>query len=147
MSEQTPAPGGIVNDVFTDDATHDTRTTAMNPNPDDYQPPVTAIANSMAGEASFLNETLPINKDPYANPVDTIRRMRQYSPCFTKAFDRGQKVFVLSEQDDTAYMAIAQWINANIDRLGKNHPKIIAAKTTLGIFINARNNGRTKLPD
>jgi hypothetical protein len=90
---------------------------------------------------------LAINADPYANAVDTIRRMRGYSKCFTNSFERGQAVFVLSEQDDTAYMAVAQWIKCNIERLGANHPKIINAKYTLARFMKAREQGRTKLPD
>jgi hypothetical protein len=106
-----------------------------------------AIADAVIEAQTPANRILPINRDPYANPIDTIRRMRQYSQCFTKAFDRGQRVFVLVEQDATAYKAIAQWINLNIDRLGANHPKIIAAKTTMMIFMEGHNNLNKKLPD
>lgn len=108
-------------------------------------PALEKLAELDRKELQAENPVLPINKNPFANPVDTLRRMRQFSPCFTKAFDRGQRVFVLVEQDATAYRAIAQWIHANRDRLGDNHPKIIAAKTTLSLFMNS--NQHQKDPD
>jgi hypothetical protein len=65
------------------------------------------------------------------DPREELRRMRQYSKCFTNAYDRRQAVFVLVEQDNTAWVSIAQWIKGNVERLGNAHPKIIAAKATM----------------
>lgn len=70
-----------------------------------------------------------------ADTMEQLRRMRQYSKCFTNAFDRKQAVFVLVEQDKTAYISVAQWIKSNIDRLGAAHPKIISAKATMARFM------------
>lgn len=70
-----------------------------------------------------------------SSPADQLRRMRGYSKCFTGAFDKLEPVFVLRAQDKTAYLALAQWINVNIERMGKANPKIISAKATLRLFM------------
>lgn len=76
--------------------------------------------------------------------MEEVRQMRQYSKCFTGAYDNKEPVFVLRAQDATGHIPIAQWINTNTPHLGDTHPKIIAAKATLGAFMSW---GHRKQPD
>lgn len=66
--------------------------------------------------------------------MEELRKMRSYSKCFTTAYDRKQGVFVLIEQDKTAWKCIAQWVVLNVTRLTERHVKIISAKATLAKF-------------
>ena len=68
------------------------------------------------------------------NTADELRRMRQYSKCFTGAFDAKEPVFVLRAQDASAYKAVAQWVVSNREVLGESHPKIISAKATMQLM-------------
>ena len=65
------------------------------------------------------------------------------SPCLLKAAD-DEPIFVLRGRDITAEIAIAAWIQANIARLGFQHPKILAAQATITAM---RNYHTRKLPD
>lgn len=97
----------------------------------------------------MMGEELP-TLAPVASAVkpseahEELRKMRQYSKCFTNAYDRKQMVFVLVEQDETAWKAIAQWVVLNAPRLGESHAKIIAAKAILSRFMKFE---AKKLPD
>jgi hypothetical protein len=84
--------------------------------------------------------------DP-TDPAEALRRMRAYSMCFTNAYDRKQMVFVLVEQDKTAWLSIAQWIKANIERLTDKHSKIISAKAIMMLFKQKADNNTGKDPD
>lgn len=84
--------------------------------------------------ASVLNEELKATPSKTAD--DELRRMRQYSSCFTKAYDKKEPVFVLRAQDENSPRALAQWITSYQPILGDTHYKLIAAKATLGVFLN-----------
>lgn len=71
--------------------------------------------------------------------ADELRRIRQYSPCFTKAYDKREPVFVLRAQDEASPKALAQWLNHYQDILGPTNVKWISAKATLGLFVNHPN--------
>jgi hypothetical protein len=99
------------------------------------------------GMHSMRNGAFDATATKVDDPREELRRMRQYSKCFTNAYDRRQAVFVLVEQDRTAYYAIAQWINSNIQRLGAAHPKIISAKATMARFMEFQSKAQAKHPD
>jgi hypothetical protein len=76
--------------------------------------------------------------------MEELRKIRGYDRTFTKAYDAKEAVFVLREQDKSGYIAIAQWIKTNVERLGASSPKIISAKALMARFMGYAN---SKNPD
>lgn len=106
-------------------------------------PPAQRLPWEMMGEELPALTPAPSALKP-SEAHEELRKMRQYSKCFTNAYDRKQMVFVLVEQDETAFKAVAQWIVTNQPRLGDSHAKIVSAKAIMARFMA---NKTAKKPD
>lgn len=114
--------------------------THFNLGPDGFSYEILPVNNAwewfIDGYSACFEELTKKSNVKDRDAADELRRMRQYSSCFTKAFDKKEPVFVLRAQDEKAPLALAQWINAYQPLIGESHYKLIAAKATLGVFMN-----------